>query len=810
MKLAAQGICRPTFGRLLILRLIRVAWVLVVAMTFGQASFPSGARAASSETNLAASASGSNSSLKALETRLAEARTNLAAAVALGDAGVTNVPAGVSPQDFWLRRALLQRLVRLYEQQLSNAAELEVTKAREAELSREAQAWTRFTEPLPYSILLTDRLREEIQTERLELNNGDSAVAMLDQLIEEQRGALTQAEEKIRQLNEQLEGAKDPAVAARFSWQRDLERLRSQVAAVSVAVFDSERQVRQERLAESRVRLGLLQRQVIIADTGAKFTQADLDKVTSQIERECQQLERELAEAQARRDAATRALEAAREEQRQMQGGPEASPAAKSRALELVAAREAQLDAAETATSVLRLLLEGGNLERAMWEMRLAAFDSRSVETLRESGRRLDTFTHRLDLWRDRARQQLEVSSSQLQLQETRLNNLDPDSELRPLATERLAALRERDQLLLRFSRTVERVERLTNRWSEGLRAAERKLPLTGRVQNLFSDARSFLQRLWNFEVFTAEDTITVDGQKITGKRSVTIGKIVMAVLILAVGYWITGLVTAFVEPIIVKRLKIEPNQANLIRRWLRALLVVCLVMFSLVSVKIPLTVFAFAGGALAIGLGFGMQNVLKNFVSGLIILFERPFRVGDVLDVGGQRGTVTSVGLRASILQLWDGTETLIPNSTLLENNLTNWTYSNRKVRFTVSVGAAYGSDPRLVIQLLNEVAERHGLVEKEPKPQVLFTEFGDSTLTFELRFWVDVTRANAAQVSSDLRMMIAGAFAEHGVVIDFPQRDIHLHAARPIQVEVVPGAKVQPGDASVPNRAEHESKPT
>jgi small-conductance mechanosensitive channel len=99
-----------------------------------------------------------------------------------------------------------------------------------------------------------------------------------------------------------------------------------------------------------------------------------------------------------------------------------------------------------------------------------------------------------------------------------------------------------------------------------------------------------------------------------------------------------------------------------------------------------------------------------------------------------------------------------------------------------------------------LNEVAERHGLVEKEPKPQVLFTEFGDSTLTFELRFWVDVTRANAAQVSSDLRMMIAGAFAEHGVVIDFPQRDIHLHAARPIQVELVPPVDVPPENTKPP----------
>ena len=308
---------------------------------------------------------------------------------------------------------------------------------------------------------------------------------------------------------------------------------------------------------------------------------------------------------------------------------------------------------------------------------------------------------------------------------------------------------------------------------------------------NLFSDARSFLQRLWTFEVFTAEDTITVDGQKITGKRTVTIGKIVMAIFILVMGYWITGLMTTLAEPIIVRRLKIEPNQANLIRRWLRALLVVCLLLFSLVSVKIPLTVFAFAGGALAIGLGFGMQTILKNFVSGLILLFERPFRVGDVLDVGGHKGAVTSIGLRASVLQLWDGTETLIPNSSLLENNVSNWTYSNKKVRFVVSVGVAYDSDARRVIQLLEEVAERHGLVEKEPKPQVLFTEFGDSTLNFELRFWVDIAKANAAQVSSDLRLMIVGSFADAGITIAFPQRDLHLHADRPIPMQVIPAAE-------------------
>jgi small-conductance mechanosensitive channel len=283
----------------------------------------------------------------------------------------------------------------------------------------------------------------------------------------------------------------------------------------------------------------------------------------------------------------------------------------------------------------------------------------------------------------------------------------------------------------------------------------------------------------------------------------------VLAVLILTLGIWITGLISRVAEPVIVRRLKIEPNLASLIRRWFRAFLVLGLIMFSLVSVKIPLTAFAFAGGALAIGLGFGMQTLLKNLVCGIIILFERPFRIGDVLDVGGQRGTVTGVGLRASVLELWDGTETLIPNSTLLETNLTNWTYSNRKVRFTVTVGVAYGSDPRRVTQVLNEVGERHGLVEKEPKAQVLFTEFGDSTLAFELRFWVDVTRANAAQVSSDLRLMIANAFAEQGIVIAFPQRDIRLHATRPIPVEVVPAANVPTSDADALNRAPRDLRP-
>ncbi|MHC1764505.1 MAG: mechanosensitive ion channel domain-containing protein [Verrucomicrobiia bacterium] len=733
----------------------------------------------STQANLAA---GVVTAAASLETRLAEARAQLAA---LGNVPMTAQPAGISSQDVSTRRAGLNRLVRLYEQQASNAAMLEIAKIRRADTAREAQGWTRFSDPPPYSVLLTDRLREEIQTERQKIVDGEASLVLLNQLIEENRDTLEQAEERLRQFNEQLERARDPALTARLSWQRDMERLRSQVAAATVALLDLERSASQESLAECRIRLGLLQRQVIFAQAGAQFTQADLESVISQIERQREQLESELAEAQPRRASALQALATAQEQRRLRQGREEDGVEA-SDVMEAVRTREAQLDAADTTISLLRLMLEAASVERAMWEMRFAVHDTRSAATLRESERRLAASARRVDLWRRYARQQLEALGNHLQLQEARCNELSAASPLLPLARERLDALRERERMLLRLVRTADHMHRLAERWAEGLRDAEQKLPFGGRLRNVFTDARTFLQRLWAFEIFTAEDTITVDGQKITGKRGVTIGKIAMAVVILVVGYWLTGLATGFVEPIAVKRLKIEPNQASLVRRWLRAFLVLCLLLFSLVSVKIPLTAFAFAGGALAIGLGFGMQNVLKNFVSGLILLFERPFRVGDVLDVGGQQGIVSSIGLRASVLQLWDGTETLIPNSSLLENNVSNWTYSNRRVRFSVHVGVSFSSDLRRVTQVLADVVERHGLVEKDPKPIVLLTAFGDSTLNFEVRFWVDVTKVNSAQVSSDLRLMIARVFAENGIVIDYPQ--LQLRAGEPIQVDMVP----------------------
>jgi small-conductance mechanosensitive channel len=153
-------------------------------------------------------------------------------------------------------------------------------------------------------------------------------------------------------------------------------------------------------------------------------------------------------------------------------------------------------------------------------------------------------------------------------------------------------------------------------------------------------------------------------------------------------------------------------------------------------------------------------------------------------------RGTVTNIGIRSSTISDVNGIDTIIPNSTFVEQNLTNWTLENRKVRFSVKVGVAYGSSVKEVERLLFDVAERHGLILDQPAPEVAFEDFGADALMFALYYWLDLKPdVIARRVATDLRFMIEKSFAEHGIVIAYPQRDVHLDTAKPLEVRVVSG---------------------
>jgi small-conductance mechanosensitive channel len=197
-------------------------------------------------------------------------------------------------------------------------------------------------------------------------------------------------------------------------------------------------------------------------------------------------------------------------------------------------------------------------------------------------------------------------------------------------------------------------------------------------------------------------------------------------------------------------------------------------------------------GGALGIGIGFGLQTVVSNFVCGLILLFERPLKVGDVIELGDQRGKVKKLGLRATVVETFDRAEVVVPNTDLISNQVTNWTLADRRMRLTIPVGVAYGSDIALVMKSLAEIAEENPLVLKNPAPQVLFSALGASSLDFEFRIWL-ADFSDRRRVQSELLVEIDRRFRELEIEIPFPQSDLHLRS-----VDQSTAAHLQPDDIS------------
>ena len=221
----------------------------------------------------------------------------------------------------------------------------------------------------------------------------------------------------------------------------------------------------------------------------------------------------------------------------------------------------------------------------------------------------------------------------------------------------------------------------------------------------------------------------------------------------------------------------ISADAVQLIRRSFYIIVVIVLCVTTLELLNVPLTAFAFLSGAIAIGVGFGAQNIINNFISGWILIWERPIRIGDFLEVGDMKGRVETINTRYTRMQRVDGVRLLIPNSQLLENMVVNWTIVDRLMRTSVRVGVQYGSDVRRVKELLEQIAAKDTNIEADPEPLVIFEDFGDSALIFDVYFWVEVGgERDLRVVRSNFRFEIDRLFAENGIVIAFPQRDVHV----------------------------------
>ena len=227
----------------------------------------------------------------------------------------------------------------------------------------------------------------------------------------------------------------------------------------------------------------------------------------------------------------------------------------------------------------------------------------------------------------------------------------------------------------------------------------------------------------------------------------------------------------------LLSRFHLSRGLPELISSTLHYLLLLLVFFFAVNAGGVELNKFTVLTGALGVGVGFGLQNIVNNFVSGLILQFERPIHIGDVLDIDGTTGKVTRIGIRSSTVKTFQGAEVIIPNANFISGKVINWTLSESLRRVDLPVGVAYGSDVKLVSKLLEQAGYRTESVLTSPAPAVYFKEFGDSSLNFELQFWV-MQESNAVKVKSEVALEVMRLLDEAGIEIPFPQRDLRLRS--------------------------------
>lgn len=286
---------------------------------------------------------------------------------------------------------------------------------------------------------------------------------------------------------------------------------------------------------------------------------------------------------------------------------------------------------------------------------------------------------------------------------------------------------------------------------------------------------------LWNLRL------LVIDGHPIT------VGKLLIALGVALVGIITVSILNRTLGNRLRSRARFKETTASAIQKMLTYFAYVLVLLFALRLLNIPLTAFAFLGGAIAIGVGFGAQNLINNFISGFIIMAERPIRIGSLIELDGVLGMVEEIGARCTRVRTGENIHILVPNSAFLEKNITNWTLSDNKIRTKVVVGVLYGSPVKKVEELLLKAVKNNDKVLKDPAAFVVFADFGDSALIFEVHFWISIRRVIERRlIESSVRFRIDDLFREASIVIAFPQRDIHLDTLRPLEFQLTDGKLV------------------
>ena len=671
------------------------------------------------------------------------------------------------------RVAVLRKFQIAYQRHLSAIREYEDILERRTLFEATLRDFQRLSEEPPYTMAFLDNLRDmvdhklmDVEAERMSLRALTEIVAMERNDIPTVRAALNRASERLRTAGSDMRAA--------VQFEVDTARLLVEANEVELKAAEMELKRTETQMGLLELELDLARRRVEIARNQTLFQQVELDEIRERQQAvldglavEAQATRTDIDRFRARIPAAEQALARAAESEAQNRAREE---------LDLV---RRQVEAARIKLAILESLQDYERDVIRLWELRY------EVANPVQARERLD--------WAAivaRGRESLEVFNKertagerramslrgQMTTLERRLEEWTADDGDRRIVEQQLKVLRDRITMRNRMQLRMAQIATLTERIIEEARLRQEGRPLSERISDVGTKVYSVITLAFDREI------TEIGGESITGR------KIFYMLMILIFGLLVSRLLTRYIQNYALGKLKLRSNVVFIIAKLTNYISFIIVVYLALNYVNIPLTIFTFLGGAIALGVGFGAQNLINNFLSGLILMGEQPIRLGDIVEIEGKLGTITNIGARASRLRMFNGFDLMMPNSKFLETGVINWTLSDSKVRLQVEVGAAYGSPTREVSQLLMRAVTEHGLILDDPEPKVIFESFGDNALNFTVYFWVELgPNIDGRVIMSDVRHRIDKLFREADIIIAFPQRDIHLDSIAPLEVHMV-----------------------
>ncbi|MFO1462605.1 MAG: mechanosensitive ion channel [bacterium] len=672
-------------------------------------------------------------------------------------------------QNLNARIQALESLDLVYGDFLEALASQKKIQARLKGLEAEEAQWKSGTPPKDFAVDFStlDRLRGQ-EVEALKSQASRTQVFKSRQeAVDAAKKEFQAAEQERRKAREDAETSKDPAVRANLDQALALAQLKSRVAETRLALRELEFEVAKTYREYFQRQQALVSTEIAYLEQRVKFSEEDLKRELNLLDAEEEKTNRRIERQKRELEAAQKDYDRVRQK---LDETAEPSPAL----IEEVESRRLAQSALDQEGQLLAERLKWVKELRGYWKRRYALLNNQvekpEIAVWQQGTRQnLDQLKREEDLSNLRL---VSVRNALVENEEKIRAKVDADPDTKRWLEQQKETLQANLALMQDHLASLALVRKLYEKVLAEQETRYAQVTFSERMSRLWE---RFL-RVWNFELTSVDDS------------PITVSKICFALVLMVFGLILAKRLSSALAERLLPRFGVAPGVAAALKTLMYYALVLLFVLTALHIVRVPLTLFAVLGGAVAIGIGFGSQNLMNNFISGLILLIERPIKMGDIIEMDGNSGIVEQIGGRSTQIRTFSNIHMIVPNSAFLEKTVVNWTLSDSMIRSGIRVGVSYGTDTRQVTELLKKAAQEHGKVLKTPEPIVLFSDFGSDSLVFDLYFWLRIQTALERRiVESDLRFMIEGAFAEAGIVIAYPQRDVHLDTRQPLAVKVL-----------------------